>query len=235
VRTTAIFSDDQLPCGSSKKFDASVNSLDAYLAILDSARRKRLKKKLSTSHQQGDLTEETIQNPDERLLAQLFKLFNQTYQKGKTKFEHLDVSFFRQVATASPAWWVILRDPKTADPVAFNLCFRVGNVVIQKFIGLNYHLDKEWFLYFRLWESSVNWALSVGATEIQCGQTGYSAKLEVGYTIFPLTNFCRHTNPLVNKVCASFAKKITWSTLDNDLAVYLEAHPEMLAQSKATA
>jgi uncharacterized protein len=218
--------------GSSKRIDAGIKNFDDYLAILDSARRKRLRKKLSVSHQQGDLIVDLIQNPDAKLLDQLFALFNQTYQRGKTKFERLDISFFREVGKATPAWWVVLRDPNTFEPVAFNLCFRVGSTIIQKFMGLNYSLGKDWFLYFRLWESSMSWALTQGVTEIQCGQTGYSAKLEVGYNLFPLTNFCWHANPLINKVCSSLAENITWSTLDNDLAVYVAAHPEMLAPSR---
>ncbi len=224
--------------GSCKKIDlkpgtANPDPLATYLATLDSARRKRIKKKLASSREQGELLEEVVQNPDDKLLSQLFLLFEQTYQKGKTKFEKLDLTFFKQISKTDPAWWVILRDPKTMNPVAFNLCFRLGSVVIQKFIGLNYRMGRDWFLYFRLWESAIRWSVGHGATEFQCGQTGYSAKLELGYKLFPLTNFGYHFNPLINKICRSVATGISWNTLDEDLAIYLKAHPELLEQAQA--
>jgi hypothetical protein len=109
--------------------------------------------------------------------------------------------------------------------VAQMLCFVQGRHVINKFIGLDYERPREWSLYFRLWDATVEWAGGIGAIEIQSGQTGYRAKIEMGHTLVPLTNHCRHRNPLVHWIYAKVAATVSWHTLDPDLALYLKAHP----------
>jgi hypothetical protein len=42
----------------------------------------------------------------------------------------------------------------------------------------------------------------------------------------PLTNYCAHRNRLVHAIGRAFARHITWSTLDDDLARFLKAHPD---------
>ncbi len=41
-----------------------------------------------------------MQQPDEKTLQELYSLFLQTYEKGKTKFEKLTFEFFRQIASS---------------------------------------------------------------------------------------------------------------------------------------
>lgn len=106
------------------------------------------------------------------------------------------------------------------------LCFVVGNRLINKFIGIDYNRPKDWVLYFRLWDAAVDFALAKGLSSIQSGQTGYSAKIELGNELVPLTNYCRHRNKLTHAIYRKVAKTIDWHTLDPDLAAHLKAHPE---------
>jgi len=188
-----------------------------YLESMRSSHRHNLKKKLRRGEAVGSLVASVIQNPDPQTLEQIFGLFWQTYEKGKTKFEKLNPKFFQEIAKFESSHWVLLRHPADGKPAAFMLCFSLGKRVINKFIGLDYTLAGDWFLYFRLWREAVEWASRAGATEIQSGQTGYRAKLDVDHTLVPLTNYCRHRNPLMNWVFAKVAMGITWETLDEDL------------------
>jgi hypothetical protein len=118
---------------------------------------------------------------------------------------------------------VLLRQAGSGRLIAFMLCFDCGPRLVNKFIGIDYTIPDA-FLYFQLWAAAVDWASALGFAEIQSGQTGYSAKLEIGNHLVPLTNFARHRNPLVHAVFAWQAKGINWKTIDNDLAVHLAAH-----------
>ncbi|MHB8744469.1 MAG: hypothetical protein ACYC9L_15290, partial [Sulfuricaulis sp.] len=111
--------------------------------------------------------------------------------------------------------------------VAFMLCFKLGDHVINKFIGIDYQKPKEWFLYFRLWAAAVDWSLAQGAKSIQSGQTGYAPKIEIGHELVPLTNYCAHSNPLIHWIYATVTKTVNWNTLDEDLAIYLKAYPHL--------
>lgn len=202
---------------------------DSYLRTLTSSRRYKLRNKLSRSKELGDLQVMVLQRPDPTLLDEIFALFWQTYQKGKTKFERLTPQFFQLMAAEDVSHFILLRHPQTARLVAFMLCFRIGSRVINKFIGLDYTLSGDWFLYFRLWEQAIDWASRTGATDFQSGQTGYSAKLDLGNRLIPLNNYCRHRNPLLHRLFASVAGGISWSTLDEDLARHSSTQADVVA------
>jgi hypothetical protein len=51
--------------------------------------------------------------------------------------------------------------------------------------------------------------------------------------LLPLTNYCAHRNRLVHAIGRVFARHISWSTLDEDLARFLKAHPQALPETAA--
>jgi len=194
------------------------SEFDDYLRTLRSSQRNKLKKKLRLSANMGTLTASVIQSPDEKLLVDIFNLFIKTYEHGKTKFEHLPSKFFELISAQPVSHFILLRDPENGKLVAFMLCFKIENRVINKFIGIDYSYKGEWFLYFRLWAEAVKWTLSIGAEELQSGQTGYQAKYDLGHKFVPLNNYCKHFNPIVHFIFMKIARHISWSTLDDDLA-----------------
>jgi len=161
---------------------------DAYYASLTSSRRYNLKKKLKRSAREFDPIVETVQNPDEATLEELYALFEQTRGRAKTSFEDLGRRFFAEIAKAPVSHFIILRERETRRAVAFKLCFLSEGHLINKYIGLDYTRPRDWFLYFRLTDAAIDFAVARGAKFIQSGQTGYSAKIEQGHELYPLTN-----------------------------------------------
>jgi hypothetical protein len=104
------------------------------------------------------------------------------------------------------------------------MCFRSGACLINKYLGLDYTKPKAW-LYFRLWDAAVDWALSEGFTSIHSGQTTYPAKIEMGHELIPLVNYVWHRNPLFHAIYGRIAGGLDWAKLDEGLASYLKAHP----------
>jgi hypothetical protein len=202
------------------------SGLSGYYSQLKSSRRYNLRKKLKRSKERLAIETQVVQNPSEPELDEIFGLFMQTYERADMKFEHLNRRFFELIAQKPVSYFVLLRNQDSGQLVAFMLCFKLGEKVINKFIGLDYKVAEETHLYFRLWEAALEWVIAGGATEFQSGQTGYRAKIDIGNTLIPLTNFCKHRNPAVHKIYELVAKSISWSTLDHNLAEYLKAHPE---------
>jgi predicted N-acyltransferase len=195
-----------------------------YLAQLNKKRRWGLKKKLKRSHERGILDAAVLRRPDPAALSEMFAIFWRTHTKGKVKFDRLTPQFFEEIAKEEQAYFITLRDPAQGKLVAFTLCFLVGSRAIFKFIGLDYDYGGDWHPYFRLWEVAVNWAMRMGATEIQSGQTGYTPKFDVGLAPVPLANYCKHRNKFMNILLRWIARHISWSTLDADLRHYDKAH-----------
>ena len=203
-------------------------SREAYFAALKGSRRHQLRKKLRRSAAAVDVRVDVVQRPDERTLDAVFALFWQTYEKATTKFEKLKRRFFELIAAHPVSHFVLLRERASDDLVAFMLCFDLGTKVINKFIGIDYARPREWLLYFRLWDAALDWALARGAGAIQSGQTGYAPMIETVHRLVPLTNYCAHRNGAIHAAARLAARRIGWSTLDDDLARYLRAHPQEL-------
>jgi predicted N-acyltransferase len=197
-----------------------------YFAMLKSSRRNKLKKKIRLSKERVDVKIEVIQGPDDRALDEIFSLFWQTYERSATKFETLNRKFFALIAAKPVAHFVVLREQRSGEMIAFMLCFDLGGRVINKFIGIDYARPRAYFLYFRLWDAAVDWALSRGAASIQSGQTAYEAKIEIGHALVALVNYGLHRNPLIHRIYSAVAERIRWQMLDHDLADFLKAHPE---------
>jgi hypothetical protein len=198
---------------------------DDYMASLKASRRNKLKKKMKQANE-APVFVEILSQPSAEVMDEIFALFWQTYEKGNTKFEQLNRRFFDEISSYQNSHYVILRKNQSKEMLCFMLCFKLGEHVVNKFIGIDYKQPKEWFLYFRLWDAAVEWSYSVGATSIQSGQTGYAPKIELGNDMVALSNYCQHQNPIVNFIYQLVAKTINWDTLDADLAIYVKAYPE---------
>ena len=205
----------------------------SYLKSLSHNQRHNLRKKLRRSGALLPLETKVVKRPSDAELAEIFGLFQQTYARGKTKFERLDRRFFEQIREEPPAWFILQRDPAGGALVAFMLVFRLGDRLINKFIGLDYGRGDSAFLYFRLFDAALDLAYATGARELQSGQTGYRAKLDLGHGLVPLFNVFRHQHRLVHAVFGAIGRRVTWSSLDPELAAWLRAHPDRDAAADA--
>ena len=199
----------------------------AYLAKQRSARRWKIKDKLRRGAETLPLTTSSIARPSESELEEMYALFWQTYLRGRTKFERLTPEFFRAIASCDEASFVVQCDAASGKMLSFMLLLDLGERVINQFIGIDYSSGADGFLYFRLFEAGYDWACTTKATVLQSGQTGYMAKLDTGHSLISLWNYCEHRNPLMNRVYRDIAARISWDSLDDQLAEYLSAHPEL--------
>lgn len=199
----------------------------AYLSSLKKSRRQNLKRKLELSRKTGVLKARVITTPDDEQLEQMFRLFWKTYEKGTTKFEKLNIDFFREVSRKAPSRFLLLQDT-AGQLVAFRLFFELDGKIINKFIGIDYDAPQQYFLLFKLVEEGINYALTKGIHVIQSGQTGYAPKFETGHTLVPLYNFLHHRNPIAQLVLKRIAPTITWDTVDAELTEYLKKYPDAL-------
>lgn len=205
--------------------DLPTGRKEDYFAGMRSPRRYSLRKKLRESAKNFDAEVEVIQKPGAATLDRIYALFSQTRDRASTQFERLDRRFFERAAQEPTAHFILLRERATRDIVAFMLCFDLGEIVINKYIGLDYARPANWFLLFRLMDVAIDWTLSCGGRLLQSGQTGYSAKLGQGHRLVPLTIYGRHFNPFFHWIGKLVTRNIRWSTLDDDLAEYVKAHP----------
>lgn len=205
--------------------DLAAGSKDAYIAGLRKTQRYNRRKKLQVSEESFDADVEVLQRPDAATLQVIYALFSRTRDRAKTQFERLDRRFFDYAAQQPFAHFILLREKASRDIVAFMLCFDLGGLVINKYVGMDYDRPRNWSLLFRLVEAAIDWTLARGGKALQSGQTGYSAKLRQGHRLVPLTNYGKQLNPVFHWLAKMVTRNVRWATLDEDLAEYVKAHP----------
>jgi hypothetical protein len=196
---------------------------DAYLQRLSGRRRHNLRKKLRLSREHTDLEVEIVERPDAALVDDIWRLFQNTYERATTKFEKLNRRFWELVCASAPCHVIVLRDRTTAKAVGFMLVIIEGRRAINKFLGIDYGLGDKAFLYFRLWEEFMRLAMRLGASGAQSGQTSYRAKLDIGHELVPLSNFFRYRSWVMHQIAAFVARRISWHSIDADLAEAIES------------
>jgi hypothetical protein len=201
---------------------------EACLMAMPSRHRYKMRKRLRNGAALLPMTSSVIRRPAAAQLEEMFALYEQTYRRGKTKFERLTPEFFARIAGFEEATFVVQRHPESGRMLAFMLLFDLGERVINQFIGIDYEATQGAFAYFRLFAAAYDWACTTRARAMQSGQTGYMAKIESGHTLVPLWNYCEHRNPPVNAILRKMARRITWETLDDQLREWLIAHPQAL-------
>jgi hypothetical protein len=197
-----------------------------YFGALKSSRRNKLKKKIRLSMKKVDVEIDEVKEPDKATMDRIFDLYLQTVERASVTFEILKPRFFEVISTVPGSYFIIMRERRTREMIAFMLCINIEGRIFNKYIGIDYGRPRDWFLYFRLWDVAVDRALLRGASSIQSGQMSYEAKIEMGHIIIPLTNYCQHQNNLLHGIYRAIAKRITWQTLDDQLARFLKAHPD---------
>ncbi|HEY2387300.1 MAG TPA: GNAT family N-acetyltransferase [Candidatus Binatia bacterium] len=215
VRTRGLFRIVSFP---GTRIALAGSSFDGYLGGLNHHKRYQLRRNLRRGKAALPTVMSIAVQPEEAVRREIFALFWQTYERGKTKFERLTPEFFAALAAEPVAHFVLLRERATGALVAFMLLFLLERRAINKFIGIDYRRGREGNIYFQLWEHAVQWAYDVGATELQSGQTGYAVKLDLGHELVPLTNYCTHRNPVLRYLFAAVASGVGWASLDKDLA-----------------
>ncbi len=203
--------------------------LEGYFKGLNSDYRYKLKKKMKASEKAGQLKVDVRRSPEVAELAEIWGLFWQTYERGGTKFEKFNPKVFDRFAAHPECHWLTLRTAE-GRMVGFMLLTQENTGVwVNRFIGMDYAAPKDLFLYYRLFVEAVSVCCKAQGDndiELLSGQTGYRAKVELGHELLAQDNFSRHRNPILHSIYAAVAKGISWATLDEDLKIRVQAHPD---------
>ncbi len=172
-------------------------SFEGYLESLGSSARKYLNRKLKQAYSRGKIEVKVVPDVVSEI-DQIFELYENTYHKGSIKFEHLTKKFFLQIAndlSSHTRFFLYYVDGRLA---AFNLCFVYDDLFIDKFVGFDYKISKQFNLYFVSQAYNIKWCLSNSLCYYYCGPTNYKTKIRLGGKLIPLYAYLRHKNVFFN-------------------------------------
>ena len=187
------------------------NSVNAYLESLSYATRKNLRRKLKMRSQVA-IEEYKGMPPD---LDAIYQLYLNCYERSELKFEKLTLEFFESIAALMPdhCRYVIYR--AEGKLIGFNLLLHRDGVLLDKYIGLDYALSRQYNLYFISWIHNIEMCIRDGFHTYQSGQAAYAAKAKLGAELEQTYIFFRHRNRLFNPALKLTASLLAYANFDN--------------------
>jgi len=192
----------------SVSMEVGFGSLDDYFGTLSHSRRKEMRRKIRKAVVEGRL-EVRVTDEIDHMADDIYRLYMNTYLAGDTKFELLTKDFFINITKRlkpKAKYFLYYINEKLA---AFNLCFEHGDRLIDKFIGFDYTVSKEYNLYFVSWCYNIEHCLNSSIRHYQTGQTDYAPKISLGGKHIPLYAYMKHRNPVYDIMLKSLSRIAT--------------------------
>lgn len=135
-------------------------STDEYLARLSASRRKDIRRKLRAADR---IEVEEIATGDPRFadagLREAFHaLYLQVYAQSEIHFDRLGRAFFDAVLQDAALGGIVFVYRVDGRMIGWNLCFVVGEVLVDKYVGFDYPAARDWNLYFVSWFHNLDYA-----------------------------------------------------------------------------
>src|SRR5450830_1385143 len=186
-------------------------SFDEYLATLSYSTRKDFRRKLRVKSQ-ITIEEYNGTPPD---LEEIYQLYLNCYENSELKFEKLTLEFFESIAALMPfnCRYVLYR--AQGKLIGFNLLLHRDGVLLDKYIGLDYELCRQYNLYFLSWAHNIEMCIRDGFHTYQSGQAAYETKIRLGSKLEQTYIFFRHRSQLINPALKLIANTLAYTNFDN--------------------
>lgn len=162
-----------------------------YYSALDARRRNDFRHKLEKVKSLRLV--EYAPLPDS-LVADVHRLYMNTYLRAPTRFERLTPEYFRQTAAISN--FLIFFEVDT--PIGFAQIIAKGGKACFAYVGMDYRRSRDYGLYYALCLKGIEACIRDGHRRMELGVTSYHFKRLLGGRLIETSLYFRHGNPLLN-------------------------------------
>lgn len=198
--------------------DMRFASVDDYLATLSKATRKDIRRKLKDTTQLRTEWRASIDGIENEVM----RLYQSTHANAQFSFEELTPEYFRGVLhemgdrASCATYWL------GEKLVAFNLVLHDGKRLIDKFLGMDYALAREYNLYFYTWIENVRRCIDLDVSVYQSGQGLHALKRRLGSRLSANWLWYRHRNRVVDAIFALVERIARLDRQDPELAALIK-------------
>ncbi|HEY0180678.1 MAG TPA: peptidogalycan biosysnthesis protein [Dokdonella sp.] len=195
-------------------------SVDEYLGRLSSARRKDIRRKLRA---RAGLEIEAVPTGDARfadagLRAELYARYLEVYRQSEIHFDLLTPAFFDAVLQDASLAGVVFAYRDAGRLIGWNLCFVVGDALVDKYVGFAYPEARERNLYFVSWMHNLEYARERGLARYVAGWTDPEIKAYLGarftFTRHAVRPRSRVLRAALRRLGAHFESDRAWAERD---------------------
>ena len=175
-------------------------SYDDYLASLTSKYRKQAKQIEKEVEAAGCTVAEIKTNEIARTAEQLHALYLQTHKNARLRLVTLPVAFLPTLAAelGDDMRFTVLRKGETL--LGFVTTVKDGETAVGYYIGFDRKANAEFPIYFRLLQSVIGHAISLGCKRLSLGRTALEPKARLGARPDPMRVYIRHRIPMLNLI-----------------------------------
>jgi len=175
-------------------------SYDDYLASLTSKYRKQ-SKQIEKEVDAAGCTVTEIKSPEiAKHAEQLHALYLQTHKNARLRLVTLPVAFLPTLAQelGDDMRFTVLKKGDTL--LGFVTTVKDGETAVGYYIGFDRKSNAEFPIYFRLLQSVIGHAISLGCTRLSLGRTALEPKARLGARPDPMRIWIRHRIPMLNLI-----------------------------------
>lgn len=184
-------------------------SITDYLAKLPSAaRRKNLRRKLKKNN---DLEINVLKTGDEcfshpETVDEYYQLYLNVYHQSEIHFDLLSREFFAAILQDNKDHGMIFIYKHKHKMIGYNICYVVGDTLVDKYVGFDYPAAREHNLYFVSWFYNLDYALIHRLKCYIAGWTDPEIKAFLGAQ-FTLTRHAIYVrNPILRAILRRLSK-----------------------------
>lgn len=194
--------------------DMHFASVDDYLGSLSRATRKDIRRKLKDASGLRTQWRDSIDGIEDEVM----RLYKSTHANAQFSFEELTPAYFRGVLremggrARCATYWL------GEQLVAFNLVLHDGKRLIDKFLGMDYAVAREYNLYFYTWIENVRRCIELNVGIYQSGQGLHALKRRLGSRLSANWLWYRHRNRMIDAIFALVERMARLDRQDPELA-----------------
>ncbi len=157
------------------------SSIDEYLQRFSRVRRKDFKKKIRSL---SEINIDQIRTGDEyftdRNIENLYNLYFNVYQNSYVHFDLLTYNFFRKVFQDKDNNGIVFLYRHQDKIIGFNLCFIIGDKMVDKYVGFLYPDAQTFNLYYASWFYNLDFCIKNDIKYYIAGWTDPEIKAYLG-------------------------------------------------------
>jgi len=169
-----------------------------YMDSLSNASKSGLKRKFKKIDGKVQIDLEIADRLDNGALADIYKLYLETYERQDIGLEKLGPDFFKNVSGNMPTQTKFFLWRMDGAIVAFAFCLVSEDHFIDYYLGFDYSLAHEYSLYFIRFRDMMKWCIKNKIKVYEMGATSYEPKRRLGFDFIRLYIYAKHRNRLIN-------------------------------------
>lgn len=160
-------------------------------------KRSELRRKFRAA-EAGPPISATVTRDISDVIDDVYPLYLQVYNRSDRHFEKLSKDYFCALGRRMPDKSRFFVWRCEGRIIAFSLTMAHDDHICNEYLGLDYDIALERHLYFVAFRDVVSWAIANGYK--RCLSTGlsYEPKLHLGFDLYPLDLYVRHTSDRLN-------------------------------------